>query len=488
MQGNEAEMKAKMSKMIEDAVASTSSTTGKLGLWSYKEHPSVSAMAQSEVEEFLSTQTIAVTNCPEKGTRPITDFKQAGFPKELEALLCEFPKPTAIQSVTWPPILTGRDLVGVAATGSGKTLAFGVPALLYIRNLIAQSNVSGNPKRRIRALIMSPTRELAMQIQDTMEKFGQACGITSLCLYGGAAKNDQRKVLRSGADVIVATPGRLIDFMEEGECDLSDVGFFVLDEADRMLDMGFEPNIKQIAAAIKNKDRQTVMFSATWPPTVVKLSQQYLKNPVHVTVGSVDLSANANIVQKVEVLDPKNKQSRLLSLLKDYHKTRKNRIIVFALYKKEAANLEGFLQRQGYNVKAIHGDLTQDKRTEAINSFRDGTCPLLIATDVAARGIDVKDVEYVINFTYPLTTEDYCHRIGRTGRAGKKGIAHTFFTMHDKSHSGALINVLKQAKQNVPEDLMKFGTTVKKKVDANYGAFTRDIDPNAKATKITFDD
>ncbi|KAJ3331647.1 hypothetical protein HDU76_002605 [Blyttiomyces sp. JEL0837] len=485
MQGDDAKLNAKTSELIDGAVKKTFSTTGNPGLWTYKEHPSVSAMTVSEVEEFLSTHTIVVTNCPDKATRPITDFKQAGFPKELETLLCEFLKPTAIQSVTWPPMLTGRDLVaGVSATESGKTLAFGVPALLYIRNLIAQSNVSsGNPQPSVKALIISPTRNLVTQIHDTMEKFGKACGITSLCLYGGGPKNDQREVLRNGADVVVATPGRLVDFINEGECDLFDVGFFVVDEADRMLDMGFEPCIEQIAAAIKNKDRQTVMFSASWPQSVVKLSQQYLKNPVHVTLRSADLPPNVNIVQKVEVLDPKDKQSRLLSLLEDYHKTRENRIIVFALYKKEAANLEVFLQSQGFNAVAIHGDLTQDKRTEAINSFRDGSCPLLIATDVAARDVDVKDVEYVINYTYPLTTEDYSRRIGR---AGKKGVAHTFFTIYDKSHSRAFIDVLKQANQNVPDDLMNFVPTVKK-VDANYGASTKSIDPNAKATKITFD-
>ncbi|KAJ3249511.1 RNA-dependent ATPase [Chytriomyces hyalinus] len=479
-----------LGSFVDDAVAASEAkpVTSK-GVWSYVQSEATSAIPEATIAAFLESNAINVSNCTDKGSRPILDFKAAQFPDHLTKLLCEFPKPTAIQSVTWPPVLLGRDLVGIAATGSGKTIAFGIPAMLYIMNKLATSKVSGTPKRKIQALIMSPTRELAMQIQDTFEKFGKATGLTSICLYGGAPKSEQRQLLRAGPDIVVATPGRLIDFIGDSECDLSDVGFFVLDEADRMLDLGFEPNIKEITASIKNKERQTVMFSATWPQSVMNLSQKYLKNPVHVTVGSKDLSANVNITQRVEVLaDNRAKESRLLALLKDYHKSRKNRIIIFALYKKEASRLEEYVKRQGYTASAIHGDLTQDKRTAAISAFKDGSCPLLIATDVAARGIDIPNVEYVINYTYPLTTEDYCHRIGRTGRAGKTGIAHTFFTALDKAHSGSLINVLKQANQKVPDELMKFGTTVKKKLDANYGAFTKDIDPSVKATKITFGD
>ncbi|KAJ3002234.1 UNVERIFIED_CONTAM: RNA-dependent ATPase [Siphonaria sp. JEL0065] len=479
-----------LSEFVADAVAaSDAKPAAASGIWKYKQSEATAAYSDADVATFLEANAIAIGNLDNKNAKPVMKFEDANFPQKMEEILKEFPKPTFIQSVTWPPILHGRDLVGIAATGSGKTIAFGIPAMLHIMNKLASTRVSGSPKRKIQALIMSPTRELAMQIQETFEKFSAATGLTSVCLYGGASKYDQKQLLRQGPDIVVATPGRLIDFMGESECDLSDVGFFVLDEADRMLDLGFEPNIKEIAAAIKNKERQTVMFSATWPQSVMQLSQKYLKNPVHITVGSKDLSANTSIEQRVEVLaDNRAKEGKLIQLLKDYHKSRKNRIMIFALYKKEAARLEQFVRNHGYNANAIHGDLTQDKRTAAIASFKDGTCPLLIATDVAARGIDIPNVEYVINYTYPLTTEDYCHRIGRTGRAGNKGIAHTFFTVLDKAHSGALINVLKQAKQKVPEELMKFGTTVKKKLDSNYGAFVKDIDPTVKATKITFGD
>ncbi|KAJ1537664.1 hypothetical protein HK405_014434, partial [Cladochytrium tenue] len=315
------------------------------------------------------------------------------------------------------------------------------------------------------------------------------------CLYGGAPKPPQRAALRARPHVVVATPGRLRDFVDGGDCALDRVGFFVLDEADRMLDLGFEPDIRAVAAAIGKEGRQTVMFSATWPPSVVKMSQQYLSDPVHITVGSVDLSANAMIEQHIEVMEPFQKDSRLQALLRTLSRNPSSgagfpKTIVFALYKAEAMRLEESLRAGGYRdkVTALHGNLNQAKRDESIEAFRSGSRPLLVATDVAARGLDVPDVQYVINYTYPLTTDEYCHRIGRTGRAGRTGVSHTFFTPHDRSHSGALINVLKQAGQPVPDALLRFGTTVKKKVDANYGAFVRDIDPAAKPSRITFGD
>ncbi|KAI8929907.1 P-loop containing nucleoside triphosphate hydrolase protein [Entophlyctis helioformis] len=382
-------------------------------------------------------------------------------------------------------------MVGIAATGSGKTVAFGIPALMHIQNRLASVGSSSkvlNGKPLV--LVLSPTRELAMQIQEQFTTFGEAVGIRSVCIYGGVNKWDQKKALKQGMHIIVATPGRLIDLFEEDSsvCDLSKVDYLVLDEADRMLDIGFEDAIRKIVARLPTaaNGRQTVMFSATWPTSIQKMANSYLNNPVKVTVGSTDLSANVNIEQRVEVIDPYGKESRLMDLLRDYHKTRKNRILIFALYKKEASRLEMLIRKNGYKVGAIHGDMTQVQRTASIEGFRSGACPLLIATDVAARGIDIPDVEYVINVTFPLTIEDYCHRIGRTGRAGRTGISHTFFTLHDKTHSGSLINILKQANQIVPPELLKFGTTVKKKLDPNYGAFAKDVDMSLKPTKIKF--
>ncbi|KAI9206184.1 P-loop containing nucleoside triphosphate hydrolase protein [Polychytrium aggregatum] len=448
-------------------------------------------MSEASIQSFLDDNSVTLMGTGEGIYRPIIKFAHAGFPKELSSELEAFPKPTCIQSIAWPGVLSGRDLVGIAATGSGKTIAFALPSMIHIRNRQVSSGSVFHGTKFPQVLVLSPTRELAIQIQETYEKFGGSIGIRSTCVYGGVNKWEQKKVLNNGVGVIVATPGRLIDLIEDedGSCDLSDVSFLVLDEADRMLDLGFEEAIKKIVARIKPKsERQTVMFSATWPSAIQKIASQYLNEPIRVTVGSTDLAANVNIEQRVEVLDPQGKDRRLVDLLRDYHKSRKNRVLVFALYKKEAARLEQYLQRQGWKVASIHGDLSQQQRTDAITKFKDGSMPLLVATDVAARGIDVNDVEYVINYTYPLTTEEYCHRIGRTGRAGKKGIAHTFFTVQDKAHSGALINVLKQANQKVPAELMKFGTTVKKKADPNYGAFVKDVDMNAKGTKIVFGD
>ncbi|KAJ3046240.1 RNA-dependent ATPase [Rhizophlyctis rosea] len=484
--------KRKKEKKDKSTTDELPSAPFKSNTWSYTEHPTLKALPKSEIDTFLTKNTIEVTGSGPHH-RPILQFSQASFPADLHKALSTFPAPTSIQSVTWPPILSGRDLVGIAATGSGKTLAFGVPALLHIRNRLALKNTI---PRKPQVLVLSPTRELAMQIQEQFERFGSPTGAKSVCVYGGVDKRGQRDALREGMNIIVATPGRLIDLVEEdrSSCDLSDVSYLVLDEADRMLDQGFEEAIKKLLKYLTRKERQNVMFSATWPPAIQKLSAQYLSNPIRVTVGSTDLSANTSITQIVEVINAKeprflskNKENRLLELLRDYHKSRKNRILIFALYKKEAARLEEFLRRSGYKVGAIHGDLGQAQRTQSLERFKDGTVPLLIATDVAARGIDIPNVEYVINVTFPLTVEDYCHRIGRTGRAGAKGISHTMFTVEDKQHSGALINVLKQAGQEVPEELFKFGTTVKKKVDPNYGAFVKDVDMNVKGTKMTFD-
>jgi len=228
------------------------------------------------------------------------------------------------------------------------------------------------------------------------------------------------------------------------------------------------------------------MFSATWPVTIQALGNEFLSDPIKIIVGSEDLAANHKVTQHVEVMDPDHKFQRLQQLLQLHHKSRNNRILVFALYKKEASRLESMLRAKGWNVQSIHGDKSQTERTKAMSNFKDGTIPLLVATDVAARGLDIPDVEYVVNYTFPLTIEDYVHRIGRTGRGGKVGVSYTFFTLHDKSHGGELVNVLNEASQNVPEDLLKFGSHVKKKEHALYGAHFKEIDTSKKSSHIKF--
>merc|ERR1711935_975624 len=230
-------------------------------------------------------------------------------------------------------------------------------------------------------------------------------------------------------EIVVATPGRLIDLMNEEACDLSDVSYLVLDEADRMLDQGFERDVRKIIAAA-HVDRQTCLFSATWPDSVRELAHEFLKNPLKITIGSDDLTAAATIEQIVEVFDDERlRQSKLVQLLKNHKGTGKmERVLVFVLYKKEATRIEEFLAQQGWKVTSVHGDKIQAARQKAVDDFKAGKVPILIATDVAARGLDIPGVDLVINFSFPLTIEDYVHRIGRTGRAGRKGVAYTFFS------------------------------------------------------------
>ncbi|KAG9139995.1 hypothetical protein Leryth_010520 [Lithospermum erythrorhizon] len=387
-------------------------------------------------------------------------FLESGLPEDVLTCCKTFDKPSPIQSHSWPFLLNKRDFIGIAKTGSGKTLAFGIPAIMHV--LGEQKNRKsrkGNPL----CLMLAPTRELAQQIADVLCDAGKPSGVRTVCVYGGTSKGPQIKSLKSGVEIVIGTPGRLRDLIEMGVCCLEDVSFVVLDEADRMLDMGFEPEVRHILSQTSST-RQMVMFSATWPPAVHQLAQEFMDpNPVKVVVGSEDLAANHDVMQIVEVLEDRARDERLITLLDKYHNSRRNRVLVFVLYKKEASRVEIMLQRRGWKVVSISGDKAQNARTQALSLFKDGSSPLLIATDVAARGLDIPDVEVVINYSFPLTTEDYVHRIGRTGRAGKKGVAHTFFTKENKALSGELINVLREAGQVVPTALLNFGTHVKKR-------------------------
>ncbi|CAH8254392.1 unnamed protein product [Arabidopsis lyrata] len=418
---------------------------------------------------------------------PLKTFAESNLPENVLDCCKTFEKPSPIQSHTWPFLLDGRDLIGIAKTGSGKTLAFGIPAIMHV--LKKNKKLGGGSKNvNPTCLVLSPTRELAVQISDVLSEAGEPCGLKSICVYGGSSKRPQINAIRSGVDIVIGTPGRLRDLIESNELRLSDVSFVVLDEADRMLDMGFEEPVRFILSKT-NKVRQMVMFSATWPLDVHKLAQEFMDpNPIKVVIGSVDLAANHDVMQIIEVLDERARDQRLVALLEKYHKSQKNRVLVFALYKVEAERLERFLQQRGWKAVSIHGNKAQSERTRSLSLFKEGSCPLLVATDVAARGLDIPDVEVVINYSFPLTTEDYVHRIGRTGRAGKKGVAHTFFTQQNKGLAGELVNVLREAGQVVPDDLLKFGTHVKKKESKLYGAHFKEIAADApKATKITFD-
>ncbi|RKP25219.1 P-loop containing nucleoside triphosphate hydrolase protein [Syncephalis pseudoplumigaleata] len=452
----------------------------------------VKATTAEEARAFYEKEEIVVTGNGIEKFKPYLRFEQANFPPELKVYYKDFKAPTPIQATCWPALLAGRDLVGIAETGSGKTMAFALPGLVYLRK---QRHAGGSKKHVPRILVLAPTRELAMQTHEAFERGGTDL-VRSVCIYGGVPKHEQRRAVQR-ADVVVATPGRLQDLLDEGACDLSQVSFLVLDEADRMLDVGFEQAVRKILQHCRpTAQRQTLMFSATWPDAVRRLADEFMRGAddaaggvVRVAIGNTDLAASGNVTQIVQVLqDDRDKEFELQRLLKDYHRSRTNRILIFALYKKEAMRIEQNLSRRGWKVQAIHGDKSQDQRTAALADFKAGTCPLLVATDVAARGLDIPNVEYVINYTFPLTIEDYVHRIGRTGRGGRKGIAHTLFTATEKHLAGALQNVLRQANQEIPEALRKFGGTVKKKEHSSYGAFFRDVDTSVKATKIVFED
>lgn len=459
----------------------------------YMTNPAAQAVPQTEIDSFQKSEQVQVFDDSKSDLRPILNFDH--LPVEIATQFAStfktFSKPSAVQSATWPYLLSGRDVIGVAETGSGKTIAFGLPLVNRLANL--------KKRKGLRALVVAPTRELAIQVYEqinTLTKTGPV-SLKAVCIYGGTNKDEQRKTC-NGANIIVATPGRLKDFMNEGAIDVSKTKYLVLDEADRMLDKGFEDDIKQIISQMpSSKKRQTAMFTATWPKTIRDLAATFMREPVRITIGrtaeedSGELRANVRIKQVVEVVDGYDKQNRLLELLKQHTAGKKSqdRILIFALYKKEATRIENYIRGRGFHVAGIHGDMSQRDRIASLEAFKSGKCTLLVATDVAARGLDIPNVKLVINLTFPLTAEDYVHRIGRTGRAGADGLAITLFTEQDKGLAGALVNVLKAANQPVPQELLKFGTTVKKKADENYGNFGPKEGMEGKtATKITFDD
>ncbi|KAJ3770731.1 P-loop containing nucleoside triphosphate hydrolase protein [Lentinula raphanica] len=461
----------------------------------------VTPSSPEEISAFLTKHNITI-HVPSSSSpvTPFIHFAQLPIPDPLRTFSANFKEPSPVQACTWPPALEGKDVVGIAETGSGKTLAFGIPALTRLIASPPPPPSKSNPT--ITTLVLAPTRELALQTHDALKGLGEPFGIASVAVFGGVPKDGQVKMLKNLhksksemiTRIIVGTPGRILDLMSEGACDLSGVDFLVLDEADRMLDKGFENDIRKIISQTKPQtERQTLMFSATWPEAVRKLASTFQNDPVRVTVGSDDLTANSRVEQVVEVLDDsRGKDSRLLKHLRalGHKKTSTDadsRILVFALYKAEASRVESMLRREGYSVGALHGDLSQNNRLQALEDFKSGKTGLLVATDVAARGLDIPNVGTVINYTFPLTIEDYIHRIGRTGRGGKSGKSITFFTGENQERglAGELSRVLNDSGFSCP-DLKRFPMTIKKKEHGAYGAFFRDDIPATTRKKIVF--
>merc|ERR1719420_1638300 len=416
-------------------------------------------MSEEEVAKFRSDNKMNVTGDKVEHYRPIMDFKDFCQDSSIMSVTKGFTTPTPIQAQCWPIIGSGRDIIGIAETGSGKTLAFSLPDLDHM--LYRYDNpVKGIPANPI-MLVLSPTRELATQTQTVMEEAGKLSHIRSVCCYGGVPKWEQKRALRWGVEVVVATPGRLKDLVQMGCVSLAGISYLVLDEADRMLDQGFEDDIREIIG-MTHKDRQTCLFSATWPEAIRNLAREFLTDPVKVTVGSDALSANKKIKQVIEVIDENDKDEKLMKVLQKYTNAEtKNRMIIFVLKKVEAYDVEDQLWQKGFKVGSIHGDKSQWEREQALKQFKNGSINLLVATDVAARGLDIPDVEFVINYSFPLTIEDYVHRIGRTGRAGKDGVAHSFFHRGDSRNAGCLVKVLKDAGQEVPKEMFQFDLRIK---------------------------
>jgi len=413
----------------------------------YIEHPDVRNRSEHEADAWRASKQIVVVG--EGIPKPCMTFDEASMPEYIlnEVLKQGFDRPTPIQSQGWPMALKGKNMVGVSATGSGKTLAFLLPAMIHIN---AQQYLK--PGEGPIVLVLAPTRELAVQIKEECDKFGASSEIKNTVVYGGVPKAKQIRELRTGVEIVIATPGRLIDHLEQGNTNLKRVTYLVLDEADRMLDMGFEPQLRKICSQIR-PDRQVLFWSATWPREVQVLAHDYLSDFYQVTVGSLDLAGNKDVTQTIEVCTDLDKYRNLNKYLKE-NLTAKDRVLVFVETKKGADMLTRSLRQDGYQARAMHGDKSQEERDWVLKEFKSCQSTLLVATDVAARGLDIDDIKMVVNFDFPNDMESYVHRIGRTGRAGKKGLAVSFFvTLKNGRLAKDLIETLNRTNQNVPTEL-----------------------------------
>jgi ATP-dependent RNA helicase RhlE len=347
-----------------------------------------------------------------------------------------YTEPTPIQAQAIPVILAGRDVMGGAQTGTGKTAGFTLPMLHRIGR---HANASSSPARHpVRCLILTPTRELAMQVHESVVTYGKHLPLRSVCVYGGVDIKPQTAELREGREIVVATPGRLLDHVQQKSVHFSQVEFVILDEADRMLDMGFIPDIRRILAMLP-KERQSLLFSATFSDEIKKLADTMLKDPQLIEVARRN-TVSETITHRMYAVDADRKRHLLLHMLNDKPDMQ---ALVFVGTKFGTARLATWLERQGVNAVAIHGDKSQQQRTEALEAFKSGTARVMVATDVAARGLDIDDLPHVINYELPHVAEDYVHRIGRTGRAGKLGDATSLVAPEEKPRLNDIERLIK---------------------------------------------
>src|SRR5215468_6306217 len=366
-------------------------------------------------------------------------FSQLGLIPALQRAVAGegYVEPTPIQARAIPHVLAGRDLLGLAQTGTGKTAAFALPILQRLSHILPAGR-----RRPIRCLVLTPTRELAAQIQDSFATYGKHLALTSFVIFGGVGMEAQRQALRAGMDILVATPGRLLDLAGQGLLDLKALEVFVLDEADRMLDMGFIHDVRKVIRLLP-RHRQTLFFSATMPPEAQELADQLLRHPETVAVVPSATTAE-RIDQEVYFVEKADKRALLVDVLRD---TAMTRVLVFSRTKHGANRIAEHLTRAGVGAEAIHGNKSQNARERALAGFKNGRTRVLVATDIAARGIDIDDVTHVVNFDVPEVPETYVHRIGRTARAGAAGMALSFCEADERADWR---NIEKLTRQDIP--------------------------------------
>ena len=428
----------------------------------YTEPLEIGQMTDEEVRD-LRFQLDDIKVQGSKVPRPALKFAQFGLGTQVLDVIRDlgFEMPTPIQAQTIPAIMSGRDVIGVAKTGSGKTVAFLLPMFRHIKDQRPLESMDGPI-----GLIMAPTRELAVQIHRECKPYLKVLNLRAVCCYGGAPIKDQIAELKKGAEIIVATPGRLVDLLAANSgrvTNLRRVTYVVLDEADRMFDMGFEPQVVKVLTNIR-PDHQTVLFSATLPRTMESLARKVVHKPVQITVGGRSTVADT-ITQKIEVRPESTKMYRTLEALGElFEHDEDARALIFVERQESADDMMIQLQQKGYPAVSIHGGREQIDRDSAIQDFKSGVIPVMVATSVAARGLDVKQLKLVINYDSPNHLEDYVHRSGRTGRAGEKGTAITFVTPEQSKYSVDLVKALKMSNQDVPEELQKMSSEFLKRV------------------------
>ncbi|KAH0840058.1 P-loop containing nucleoside triphosphate hydrolase protein [Lanmaoa asiatica] len=428
----------------------------------YAPPPDIAAMTDEEADLLrleLDGIKIRGVDCP----RPVTKWSHFGLPASCLDVIkrLNYTAPTAIQAQAIPAIMSGRDVIGVAKTGSGKTIAFLLPLFRHIKDQRPLEQMEGPL-----AIVMTPTRELAVQIHRECKPFLRVMNLRAVCAYGGSPIKDQIAELKKGAEIIVCTPGRMIDLLTANSgrvTNLKRVTYVVLDEADRMFDMGFEPQVMKIVNNIR-PDRQTVLFSATFPKQMDSLARKILQKPLEITVGGRSVVA-AEIEQLVEVRAEETKFNRLLEILGQmYNEDAECRTLIFVDRQEAADNLLRDLMRKGYLCMSLHGGKDQVDRDSTIADFKSGVVPIVIATSVAARGLDVKQLKLVINFDAPNHMEDYVHRAGRTGRAGNKGTCVTFITPEQERYSVDIYRALIASNAATPKELEELANGFLEKV------------------------